>query len=195
LIGPGKVEITVTTRDGRYSDSIWVTVKTDRYALTISESLESIGGYVNVNGARAGGGQQFDMASGAIVALKAEPYEGYKFVRWECENSDAKFDRLSAMPWFAMPDGDVSVSPVFELTFKPAAFLYGDVDGNGRVAPMDATLLSRYLAGWPGVVINRAAADVDGDGEVTPFDLAILQRHIAGWPGYEVLPHIILNRP
>ncbi|MCL1809117.1 MAG: dockerin type I domain-containing protein [Clostridiales bacterium] len=65
----------------------------------------------------------------------------------------------------------------------------GDVDGNGRVAPMDATLLSRYLAGWPGVVINRAAADVDGDGEITPFDLTILQRHIAGWPGYEVLPY------
>ncbi|MCL1809112.1 MAG: dockerin type I domain-containing protein [Clostridiales bacterium] len=70
-----------------------------------------------------------------------------------------------------------------------SALHYGDVDGNGRVAPMDATLLSRYLAGWPGILIKLAAADVDGDGEVTPYDLAILQRHIAGWPGYETLPY------
>ncbi|MCL1808198.1 MAG: dockerin type I domain-containing protein [Clostridiales bacterium] len=72
---------------------------------------------------------------------------------------------------------------------KASPVMLGDVDGNGRVAPMDATLLSRYLAGWPGIVIDRAAADVDGDGEVTPFDLAILQRHIANWPGYETLPY------
>ncbi|MCL1809111.1 MAG: dockerin type I domain-containing protein [Clostridiales bacterium] len=76
----------------------------------------------------------------------------------------------------------------FTITVDPA-FRYGDVDGNGRVAPMDATLLSRYLAGWPGILINMAATDVDGDGEVTPYDLAILQRHIAGWPGYETLPY------
>lgn len=72
-----------------------------------------------------------------------------------------------------------------DVIMKP--LLYGDVDDNGRVAPMDASLLSRYLDGWPGIVINEAAADVDADGEITPFDLVILQRHIAGWPGYEVL--------
>ena len=74
------------------------------------------------------------------------------------------------------------------FTITVGTWRYGDLDGNGRVAPMDATLLSRYLADWPGIVINEAAADVDADGEVTIYDLAILQRHIAGWPGYETLP-------
>lgn len=64
----------------------------------------------------------------------------------------------------------------------------GDVNDDGEVDITDSVLLQRYVAGWPGIEINLAAADVNGDGEADITDSVILQRHVAAWSGYETLP-------
>lgn len=69
------------------------------------------------------------------------------------------------------------------------SFVYGDVNDDGKVNPLDSAYLSRYLAKWPGVTINLDAADANGDGKVNPLDSAILKRHIAKWPEYASLPY------
>ena len=71
---------------------------------------------------------------------------------------------------------------------KPQAFIYGDVNNDGRVTLLDSTILARWLAMWEGVSINEDAADVNGDGRITLLDQTILRRHLAMWEGYEILP-------
>ncbi len=69
----------------------------------------------------------------------------------------------------------------------------GDVDGDGDVSPVDAVLLSRYLANWTSAqnAVKHGNADVNDDGEVTLIDVVALARHIASWKGYESLPVIM----
>ena len=70
------------------------------------------------------------------------------------------------------------------------SFLFGDVNRDGSVNMLDATIFARWLAGWSNIaVFDEYAADLDQDGIVTPLDLTILQRHLAGWTGYESLPY------
>ena len=70
-------------------------------------------------------------------------------------------------------------------------FIYGDVNGDFEVTPVDSATLSRYLAKWTGYgedVIDPDASDVNCDGSVTAVDSAMLSRHLAKWTGYETLP-------
>ena len=46
-------------------------------------------------------------------------------------------------------------------------------------------LLSRFIAGWEGIVIDTDAADINGDGTVSKADGMILARYLAGWEGYD----------
>ncbi len=62
----------------------------------------------------------------------------------------------------------------------------GDINGDGRIALLDSTILRRYLAGWTGVTINESNADVNNDGRVTLLDSTILRRYLAGWTGVEL---------
>lgn len=59
--------------------------------------------------------------------------------------------------------------------------IIGDVDGDGTVTPMDATILQRVLANMPTPDNkNLAAGDVDNDGEVTSNDVTLILRYEAG---------------
>ncbi|MCL1809110.1 MAG: dockerin type I domain-containing protein [Clostridiales bacterium] len=138
----------------------------------------------------------------ALNGVVAPEYATKKDIAWSVVSSGTTGATITGNVLYTDSPGEATVratiangleengaSYVREFTIKVNAPRCGDVDGNGRVAPMDASLLSRYLADWPGIAINMVAADVDGDGEVTLLDLAILHRHIAGWPGYETLPY------
>ena len=94
----------------------------------------------------------------------------------------AQYDIIDANMYpvyFGLVHGVVNVIP----------YVIGDTDGDDEVTLRDSTFLARWLADWPGVVINENAADVDADGTVTLRDLTILRRHLAWWPGYETLPY------
>ena len=65
-----------------------------------------------------------------------------------------------------------------------SAFLYGDVDGDGRVSINDATAIQRHLAEIEGFILEEGtdafkAADVDGDGKITVDDVSTIQRYLA----------------
>ncbi len=65
-----------------------------------------------------------------------------------------------------------------------AAFIWGDVDGNGKVESKDKVLTSRYLAKWTmDDGFNKDAVDFDKDGEVKAADAVILARYLAKWSG------------
>ncbi len=59
--------------------------------------------------------------------------------------------------------------------------LPGDVNGDGEVTMIDLTILRRYLADWPGVIIDESNSDVNADGEVNLIDATVLRRYLAGW--------------
>ena len=66
--------------------------------------------------------------------------------------------------------------------------VYGDVNGDGSVTPLDAIILMRYLSGWSGYSIDTAASDIDLSGSVNAKDSVILIRHLTSVKGYETLP-------
>ena len=53
----------------------------------------------------------------------------------------------------------------------------------------DQLILSRYLSGKDGYVIEPKAADVNSDGVVNSSDNTILSEYLAGWAG------VVLNCP
>ncbi|MBR6967402.1 MAG: glucosaminidase domain-containing protein [Ruminococcus sp.] len=63
--------------------------------------------------------------------------------------------------------------------------LTGDINGDGALSKADGMLLSRFIAGWEGIVIDTDAADINGDGTVSKADGMILARYLAGWEGYD----------
>ena len=62
----------------------------------------------------------------------------------------------------------------------PDAPILGDVDGDGVVTIIDATLIQRVLADFKEDPFNELAADVDGDGNMTVVDATYIQRYLAG---------------
>ncbi|MBQ7821677.1 MAG: InlB B-repeat-containing protein, partial [Clostridia bacterium] len=76
-------------------------------------------------------------------------------------------------------------------TVEVIEYIYGDVNSDGKITPVDSAYLSRHLASWSGYeadAIDTKASDVNCDGKVTAVDSAMLSRHLAGWSGYETLP-------
>ena len=56
----------------------------------------------------------------------------------------------------------------------------GDVDGNGEVAIMDATLIQRYVAKYNDLTeLQKLVGDVNKDDEISIFDATIIQRYLS----------------
>ncbi|WP_254864312.1 S8 family serine peptidase [Halovivax gelatinilyticus] len=59
--------------------------------------------------------------------------------------------------------------------------LPGDVNGDGEVNSLDATLTQQYIAGLdPEGFVNPACGDLTGDGEITPADVTAIHQIIVG---------------
>ncbi|MBQ3416531.1 MAG: dockerin type I repeat-containing protein [Ruminococcus sp.] len=57
--------------------------------------------------------------------------------------------------------------------------ILGDVDGDGKVTVIDATVIQQKLAGIDAAVYVEMAADTDDDGQVTILDATYIQRWLA----------------
>lgn len=133
-----------------------------------------------------GDAQENLTANGEIVSLKFKAAEdaalGYYpiSVTYDAQEWDIVDKELQKVE-FAPISGGVTISDI----------LCGDVNGDGKVNPLDNIYLARYLADWSGYEekIDLLAADVNGDGKVNPLDKIILARHLADWQGYETLPY------
>lgn len=61
--------------------------------------------------------------------------------------------------------------------------ILGDVDGDGEVTILDATLIQRWLADLPiSCEMNALTADVDGDGDISIIDVTYIQRWLGDIP-------------
>ena len=87
--------------------------------------------------------------------------------------------------------GNIATIPttVTAASVRVGTYVYGDVNGDGRVTGTDLILLGRYILGWNPSGFIEAAADVNGDGIINGADLIVLGRHRLGWSGYESLPY------
>lgn len=62
--------------------------------------------------------------------------------------------------------------------------LYGDVNGDGKIASVDLAMLRKYIASVDPItgvstVAVKAGADCNGDGKINSVDLAMLRRYLA----------------
>lgn len=80
---------------------------------------------------------------------------------------------LPAMLQFSMPASAAKVKTL------------GDVNADGTVNISDGVALSRYVAKWDGITIDKDAADLNQDGEIKKEDVTILLRYLVGWDGYD----------
>ena len=130
--------------------------------------------------------KDFDM-NGTIVTLKFQISEDaaegvYPISIVEDDFTGLIFNKALETVPFVPKTGSVDVTKV----------LLGDVNGDGKVTPVDRACLARYLAGWAGYSADSLvieAMDVNEDGKITAVDRAVLARHLAGWAGYETLPY------
>lgn len=83
---------------------------------------------------------------------------------------------------------------VFVLVFGVGSFVSvaartrGDVNGDGKVTPIDYAMVKRFVLGkYRLSEIGLVAADVNGDGRVNPIDYIILKRVVLGVSQF---PHI-----
>ena len=69
-----------------------------------------------------------------------------------------------------------------EYTFDATKdYLLGDVNGDGKISVLDATLIQKYISGLVTFSdTQKAAADVNGDGSVSVLDATLIQKYIAG---------------
>ncbi|WP_247730879.1 PQQ-binding-like beta-propeller repeat protein [Halovivax limisalsi] len=84
--------------------------------------------------------------------------------------------------------GSVTIQPdVYRsgaIGIETACSTPGDVDDDGTVTSLDATLTLRHIAGLdPAGFVNPACADLTGDGEITPADVTAIHQRIVGIGG------------
>ncbi len=96
----------------------------------------------------------------AASAPEAPVVDGYNFIGW-----DVEFDVIL---------GDTTVKAVYEK-----AYTYGDVNGDNKVSPLDASLVLQYNAKLIKELAFVEAADVNGDGKITPLDASLILQYNA----------------
>jgi len=94
----------------------------------------------------------------------------------------------TTVPMTTVPRGPVTPDPVIvtttesttvpETTVKPV--VRGDVNNDGRVSILDATMIQKFLASMTDLTETQSAlSDFDGDGKVTISDVTAIQIHLA----------------
>ncbi len=95
-------------------------------------------------------------AGEAATAPNIPSIEGYDFVSW-----DVAFDNITA---------ETVVTAIYKESYT-----LGDVNDDGKISPLDASLALQYNAKLIGTdKVNVDATDVNGDGRITPLDASLI---------------------
>jgi len=79
-------------------------------------------------------------------------------------------------------------------TMAAETILYGDINNDQSINPLDMTTFARKLANWVNYQnINSEAADLNYSDSVNPLDLTVFARYMANWIDYETLPYFNKN--
>lgn len=86
-------------------------------------------------------------------------------------------------------DGDLDLDDIENVSgieLEVTNVLIGDVNRDGRVNILDATVIKRCLAGWNDYQYarERPEADIDQNGKLNILDATIFARYLAGWKQY-----------
>ena len=121
-----------------------------------------------------------DLTGKVVYTYSGNGYFGNTAPSWAGE--------FTVYAYYPGDDMHMPTSATATLTINPPVspvkrYILGDVDGDGEVTSIDATLIQRFLARSPvSDTLNLVAADVDGDGDVTAVDVTFIQRHLAAMP-------------
>ena len=105
-----------------------------------------------------------------------------KIVEGVCKNYDPESLYNCLMHETVNADGESVMKCDFcgnEEALVPA-FIYGDVNDDGRITLRDITALMRYIARWD-VTINKYAADANCDTKVNLSDVTIIAKYLMRW--------------
>lgn len=109
---------------------------------------------------------------------------GYEFVLLDApEPTEPPTDAPTEAPTEAPTQVPTSepTQPVTEAPTQAPVAILGDVDGDGSVSTIDATVMQRYLASvaYP-AGCNFTYGDVDGEGVISILDVTYIMRYLAG---------------
>lgn len=120
--------------------------------------------FVAGEGGTLSGTTSVDVASGTAVSTLTFPTananDGYAFDKWEYSANTVT--------------GDMTITAVFK---KLAAL--GDVNADGRITALDASLILQYDAMLINSLENMEGADVSGDGRITALDASLILQYDA----------------
>ena len=88
----------------------------------------------------------------------------------------------------AAPTRTPTRTPTATRTATPACTLWGDVNRDGRVDPIDATYILQYAAELIPSLPCRSRADVYADGQVNAIDATVILQCTAGFYSCATLP-------
>lgn len=68
-----------------------------------------------------------------------------------------------------------------DVTQNVEIFLIGDVNSDGDISVVDATLVQKYIVGLEKLTdLQKKSAEVNGDGEISVVDATLIQKYIVG---------------
>ena len=112
--------------------------------------------------------------TGEKVSVTLTPDDHYVVWSLTVTDTERKEVEVSDDNTFVMPDSDVTVTAKFAYTY-----LLGDVNMDGEVSIIDATLIQRKVSDMKVNAFDEKAADVDGSGDVEIIDATLIQRYLA----------------
>lgn len=108
------------------------------------------------------------------ITLKAQPSEGYKFVRWEVSGGDFDSPSLNYPTLSLKLTSDATVRAVYAQGDVPS-LQKGDYNGDGTVNAADIVTLNKYLLKRTDTI---ADTDMIEDGITNVFDLVALRKQL-----------------
>lgn len=170
-------------------------IETAEGAKTVTANLSADGKYINLTVDGLTGGQQYLvlMVSGT-VADAGQAQITQSTIRYI---DQAQADNNGSVSFQVYPSSMQSGTILLSgsdlplsvaAAVKTPSYKIGDVNGDNVIDLRDATVLSRYLAGWNGYkeqITSDVAADINRDNAINLLDSTILSRYLAGWSGYK----------
>lgn len=170
-------------------------IETAKGVKTVTANLSADGKYINLTVDGLTGGQQYLvlMVSGT-VADAGQAQITQSTIRYI---DQAQADNNGSVSFQVYPSSMQSGTILLSgsdlplsvaAAVKTPSYKIGDVNGDNVIDLRDATVLSRYLAGWNGYkeqITSDVAADINRDNAINLLDSTILSRYLAGWSGYK----------
>lgn len=170
-------------------------IETAEGVKTVTANLSADGKYINLTVDGLTGGQQYLvlMVSGT-VADAGQAQITQSTIRYI---DQAQADNNGSVSFQVYPSSMQSGTILLSgsdlplsvaAAVKTPSYKIGDVNGDNVIDLRDATVLSRYLAGWNGYkeqITSDVAADINRDNAINLLDSTILSRYLAGWSGYK----------